>query len=99
MYTYKNGNFGNNPFLFIFMLLKRVCTYVILGILVKSHCVYVFFVFMVCTQVILGIFESRLFVYAYVVVDVMYKCKSGNFGNETLCLCLYCCRGYVHLYG
>ena len=27
----------------------------------------------------------------------MYKCKTGNYGNESLCLCFCCCRGYVHM--
>ena len=30
----------------------------------------------------------RVCVYVCVVVDGMYKCKTGNFGNEPLCLCL-----------
>ena len=38
-----------------------------------------------------------LCVYVYVVVEGMYTYKTGNFGNETFCVCLFCCRGYVHI--
>ena len=82
MYTCNTGNFGKAPlcsclcccrgyvhmydglfreqaFVFVFVLLLRVCTHVRLGILVTSGCVHV------CT-----------------VVEGMYTCKTGNFGNE-----------------
>ena len=51
----------------------------------------------VCTHVSLGILEKRLLVYVSVVVEGMYTCKTGNFGNNPLCLCLGCCRGYVNM--
>ena len=37
----------------------------------------------------------RLCVYTCVVVKGMYTCKTGNFGNKPLYLCLCCCGGYV----
>ena len=41
-------------------------------------------------------FWQQAFVcYVYVVVDGMETCKTGNFGNNCLCLSLCCCRGYV----
>ena len=40
---------------------------------------------------------KRLFVYVCFVVEGMYTCKTGNFGNNVLCLCLYCCEGYFHI--
>ena len=36
-------------------------------------------------------------VYICVVVEDMYTCKTGNFGNEPLFLCLCFCRGHVHM--
>ena len=41
--------------------------------------------------------ETGLCVYVSVVLEGMYTCKTGNFGNEPLCLCLCCCIGYVHI--
>ena len=52
--------------------------------------------YIVCTQVKPDILTMRLCVYVCVVVEGMYKCKNGNFGSDTLCLCFCCCRGYVH---
>ena len=43
-------------------------------------------------QVILA---TCLCVYIFVVVEGMYICNTGNFGNDPLCLCFCCCRGYV----
>ena len=51
----------------------------------------------VYTHVILGILETSLCVYIFVVVEGMYKQKNRKFGNENLCLCLCCCRGYVNM--
>ena len=45
----------------------------------------------------MGIVETSLCVYVCVVVEGMYTCKTGHFGNDTLCLFLCCCRGYVHM--
>ena len=39
----------------------------------------------------------RLCVYVCVVLEGMYKCKTEHFVNESFCLCLFCCRGYVHM--
>ena len=49
------------------------------------------------THVRLGILETSLGVYDSVVVQGMYTCKTGNFGNGPLCLCQCCCRGYVNM--
>ena len=27
----------------------------------------------------------------------IYLCKTGDCGNKPLCLCLCCCREYVHM--
>ena len=35
------------------------------------------------------------FVYVCVGVEGMSTCYTGKFGNERLCLCLCCSRGYV----
>ena len=48
--------------------------------------------------------KKSLCVYVCAVLEGMYTCKTGNFGketfsileNETFCLCLCCCIGYVH---
>ena len=50
----------------------------------------------ICTHVRMGILEKILCVYVCVVVEGMYTCKTVNFGNEPLCLCLCFCRGCVH---
>ena len=44
MYTCKDGNFRKRYFLFMVLLLYRVCTYVRLVILETIRCVYVCFV-------------------------------------------------------
>ena len=38
-----------------------------------------------------------LCVYVCVIIEGIYTCKTGNFGNEPFCLCLCCCRGHVHM--
>ena len=50
-----------------------------------------------CTHVRLGVLETILCVYVCVVVEGMYKCKTSHFGNDPLCLFIFCCRGYVHM--
>ena len=42
----------------------------------------------VCTHVRLVILEMSFCVYVSVVVEGMYTCKNGHFGNKPLCLCL-----------
>ena len=34
-------------------------------------------------------------VYKY--IEGIYTYNTGNFGKTPLCLCLCCCRGYVHM--
>ena len=68
--------------MFIFWLLQKVCTHVE----------------RVCTHVRLVILEIFFCVYVCVVLNGVYICKIGNFSNYPLCLCLGCCRGYVHMY-
>ena len=55
------------------------------------------FLYRVCTHVRLRILATISCVYVCVVVEGMYICKTENFVNEPLCLCLCCCRGYVHM--
>ena len=52
----------------------------------------------VCKHVILGILQTSLCVYVGFVVEGMYTCKTGHFGNKPLCLCLCFCIGRVHMY-
>ena len=58
--------------------------------------VFVLF-YRVCTHVRLGIMETRLFVYVFVVVQDIYTCNYGHFGNDPLCLDSRFCKGYVHI--
>ena len=51
----------------------------------------------VCTDVRLGILATILLVYVCVLVEGMYTCKADNSGNNTSCLYLFFCRGYVHM--
>ena len=63
-----------------------VCRHLILVIFVTRLCRYAFLLVRVFTYVRLGIVEMRFCVYDCVVVEGVYTCKTGNFGNETLCL-------------
>ena len=45
----------------------------------------------------LVILETSLRVYVCVVIDGMYTYKTGNISKKNFCLCLYCCRVYLHM--
>ena len=83
--------------LFIFVLLKRLCTHIRLGILAASFCFYFLSWKRVCTNIIVDMLAMSVCVSVYVVVKCIYTCKTGNVGNDRLCLCLCCCRGYLHI--
>ena len=61
------------------------------------RCIYVYVLLRVCTHVRLLISETCHCVYFCAVVEGMYTCNTGNFGNEPLCLCLGSCRWYVQI--
>ena len=82
----------------MFVLLQRVCKHVRLGILETSLCVYVICVFEVMYTCKTGNIGINPLYYFCVVVEGMYTCKTGNFRNKPSCLCLCCCRRYVHMY-
>ena len=50
-----------------------------------------------CTHVRMVILATSLCVYVCVVVEGMYTCNTGHFGNETLYLFFCYSRGYVHM--
>ena len=79
------------------VLLYKVCNYVIMGNLETSLCVYVCVVVYVICTCNTWPFVNEVFVHVSVVVEGMYKCDTGNFGNEPLCVCYCFCRGYVHM--
>ena len=41
---------------------------------------------------------KHLFFNVCVVVEGIYTCNTGHFGKNPLCLCIYFCSGYVHMY-
>ena len=92
----QDWSFWKRYFVFMFVLLYWVCNHVMMGILATSLCVFVCVV-VECTHIILGILAIIMCVHVCVVVEGMYTCNTGNFVNEHLCLCLRCCRGYVHM--
>ena len=58
---------------------------------------YVFVFVRACTQVRMVFLATSICVYVYVVLEGMYRCNTGNFGNEHLCLYLCWYRGYVDM--
>ena len=62
-----------------------------------------YFVFMfvllrrVFTNARLVILAMICCVYVCVVVEGLYTCNNGNFGNKHFCLFLCCCIGHVHM--
>ena len=78
----------------MFLLLYRVCIHVKLASLAMGNCFHVFvLMYRVCTHVRLGILAMRFCVDFCDVVEGMYTCKTGNFGNDPLLLFLCCFRG------
>ena len=62
-----------------------------------GKCLFLCWFYRVFTHVRLGILEKRIFFYVWFIVEGMYTCNTGHYGNETLRICLCCCRGYVHM--
>ena len=92
-----NPKFWQWYFVFMFLLLYRLCTDIRLGILSSilhdSFCVVISSMSTCKT----GNFGNDPSVYVWVYLQGEQNCKTGQFGNMPLCLCFCCCRWYLHI--
>ena len=55
------------------------------------------FISIYISHVLLDSQATSFCVYVCDVVEGIYTCKNGYFGNKTFCLCLFCCIQYLHI--
>ena len=86
MYTWKTGYFVNNPLCLCLCCCIQYVKVQDLGFC-KYSCVFKCLQLQrVWTHVTLGILARSHFVYVCIVLEGMYTCKTGNFGNKPLYL-------------
>ena len=86
---------------------QYLCTFISFSISISlSHSLYLsfYFNFFISSYLFSYItfmtanFGNKSFFYVSIVLEGMYTYNTAHIGDVTLCLCLFCCRGYVHMY-